>query len=284
MKMERSAFFGTVKQFTHFIAQRSSEDRITQVAGSLTFTTVLSLVPLLTVMLALFTVFPVFIDFEQALHDFLVERLMPAQINSQIFEHLNQFAAQAKHLTVVGLIGLGVTAMMTMITIESAFNSIWRVRHPRPLMIRILVYWLILMLGPLLLGVSLSISSWLLGQSMRLLPVHPVSPFVVTGLASATVLLSAFAFTLLYFYLPHHRVKWRDALMGGLFAALSFELAKRGFGLYIRQFPTYTAVYGAFAAVPIFLLWVYLCWLITLFGAVLVAALPVFRTGKADAE
>src|SRR5260364_337673 len=146
----------------------------------------------------------------------------------------------------------------TMMTIESAFNQIWRVRKPRPLAQRILAYWAALTLGPLLVGASLSISSWLLGQTLA---ARAVPPLVRWALAGATLPLSALAFTMLYLYLPHHRIRWRDAWIGGALAALAFELLKRGFGLYIRAFPTYAAIYGAFAAVPIFLLWVYLSWL-----------------------
>src|SRR5260363_59206 len=269
-------YCATAQRFVYLIMQRSGEDRVTQVAGSLTFTTVLSLVPLLTVTFALFTAFPIFGAFERALRDFLTDQLMPEQVNAQIFETLNAFSARAKSLTAVSLISLGITSMATMMTIESAFNQIWRVRKPRPLTQRILAYWAALTLGPLLVGASLSISSWLLGQTLA---ARAVPPLVRWALAGATLPLSALAFTMLYLYLPHHRIRWRDAWIGGALAALAFELLKRGFGLYIRAFPTYAAIYGAFAAVPIFLLWVYLSWLVTVGGAVFTAALAAFRTG-----
>src|SRR5260363_141794 len=219
--------------------------------------------------------FPIFGAFERALRDFLTDQLMPEQVNAQIFETLNAFSARAKSLTAVSLISLGITSMATMMTIESAFNQIWRVRKPRPLAQRILAYWAALTLGPLLVGASLSISSWLLGQTLA---ARAVPPLVRWALAGATLPLSALAFTMLYLYLPHHRIRWRDAWIGGALAALAFELLKRGFGLYIRAFPTYAAIYGAFAAVPIFLLWVYLSWLVTVGGAVFTAALAAFRT------
>lgn len=280
-----------LKRLARFVAQRSGEDRIPQVAGSLTFTTVLSLVPLATVAFALFTAFPIFASFQQSLQGFLAEHLMPAQINSQIFRYLNQFASKAKGLTTVGMIILVVTSVMTMMTVEAAFNSIWRVRKSRPFAQRVLVYWAVITLGPLLIGVSLSVSSYVFTHSMFANTVVNVAsstpgaasrsmPAVLEwALTGAVLPLSVLAFTLLYVYLPNCRVEWRDALVGGLCAAIAFELAKRGFGLYVRRIPTYTAVYGAFATIPIFLLWVYLSWLITLFGAMLTSALPAIRLG-----
>ena len=270
----------TLKRLAQFAAQRSSEDRIPQVAGSLTFTTMLSLVPLATVAFALFTAFPIFASFQMSLQIFLADHLMPAQLNSQIFNYLNQFASKAKGLTTIGMIFLFVTAVMTMMTVESAFNVIWRVRKARPIAQRILVYWAIITLGPILIGVSLSISSYLFTQSMAFTAAQHIPPVIEWALTGAALPLTALAFTMLYVYLPNCRVEWRDAVIGGVTAAIAFELAKRGFGYYVRRIPTYTAVYGAFAAVPLFLLWMYLCWFITLAGAMIASALPAIRIGQ----
>ena len=269
-----------VKRLARFAARRSREDRIAQVAGSLTFTTLLSLVPLATVAFALFTAFPIFASFQNSLQGFLADHLMPAQINSQIFRYLNQFASKAKGLTTMGMIVLFVTSVMTMMTVESAFNVIWRVRKARPFAQRVLVYWAILTLGPILIGVSLSISSYLFTRSAALATEQHVSMLFDWMLIGASLPLTALAFTMLYVYLPNCRVEWRDAVVGGVAAAVAFELAKRGFGLYVRRIPTYTAVYGAFAAAPMFLLWMYLSWFITLVGAMITSALPEIRTGR----
>ncbi|WP_208607881.1 YihY family inner membrane protein [Paraburkholderia ginsengiterrae] len=270
----------TLKRLAQFVAKRSGEDRIPQVAGSLTFTTMLSLVPLATVAFALFTAFPIFASFQMSLQIFLADHLMPAQLNSQIFNYLNQFASKAKGLTTIGMIFLFVTAVMTMMTVESAFNVIWRVRKARPISQRILVYWAIITLGPILIGVSLSISSYLFTQSMTFTAAQRITPLISWALAGAALPLTALAFTIFYVYLPNCRVEWRDAVIGGVTAAIAFELAKRGFGYYVRRIPTYTAVYGAFAAVPLFLLWMYLCWFITLAGAMIASALPAIRIGQ----
>jgi membrane protein len=270
----------TLKRLAQFAAERSSEDRIAQVAGSLTFTTLLAVVPLATVAFALFTAFPIFASFQMSLQGFLAEHLMPSQINDQIFRYLNEFAAKAKGLTTMGMIILFVTAVMTMMTVESAFNVIWRVRKGRPFAQRVLVYWAILTLSPLMIGFSLSISSYLFTQSMAYTGADHIPAVIEWALTGAAFPLTTLAFTMLYVYLPNCRVEWRDAVIGGVCAAVAFELAKRGFGYYIRRIPTYTAVYGAFAAMPMFLLWVYLSWVITLAGAMITSALPEVRIGQ----
>jgi membrane protein len=274
-----SSELDTLKRLASFAAKRSREDRIAQVAGSLTFTTMLAIVPLATVAFALFTAFPIFAQFQASLQTFLAQHLMPDQINSQIFKYLNQFASKAKGLTTAGMIVLFVTSVMTMMTVESAFNVIWRVAKPRPLAQRVLVYWAIVTLGPLLIGVSLSISSYVFARSSVLSGGY-VPSLLEWALTGAALPLTALAFTLLYVYLPNCAVQWRDAALGGLLAAVAFEFAKRGFGFYVRRMPTYTAVYGAFALVPMFLIWVYLCWFIALAGATLVSAMPAIRAGQ----
>src|SRR5258706_3632344 len=270
----------TLRRLAQFAAQRSSEDRIPQVAGSLTFTTLLALVPLATVAFALFTAFPLFASFQMSLQDFLADHLMPAQINNQIFNWLNEFASKAKGLTTVGMIVLFVSSVLTMMMVEPALKVIWRVRKPRPFAQRVLVYWAILTLSPILIGVSLSISSYVIALSMHFATGKHIPPVIEWALTGAVRPLTALAFTMLYVYLPNCRVEWRDAVVGGLCAAVAFELAKRGFGYYIRRIPTYTAVYGAFAALPMFLLWMYLSWFITLAGAMIASALPASRPGQ----
>ncbi|KMY85187.1 Ribonuclease BN [Candidatus Paraburkholderia calva] len=270
-----------IRRLAGFVGQRFGEDRVAQVAGSLTFTSVLSIVPLATVAFALFTAFPIFGSFQASLQDFLSMHLMPPQINDQIFKYLNQFASKAKSLTTVGIIILFVTAVMTMMTVESAFNVIWRVKKARPIAQRVLVYWAIISLGPMLFGVSLSISSYLFARSVAFTGSHnllpPMAEWFLTGVSLP---ITVFGFTITYVYMPNCKVEWGDAVVGALVAAVAFELCKRGFGFYIRRIPIYTAVYGAFAAAPVFLLWVYLCWIIALIGAMVTSALPAIRIGQ----
>ncbi|RCS59334.1 YihY family inner membrane protein [Parvibium lacunae] len=255
---------------------RAREERVTQVAGSLTFTSVLSLVPMLTIALALFTAFPLFRDARDAFQQQWLADVLPPQISAQVLGYINLFAAKAKGLTAVGLIFLIVTAISMMLTLDKVLNEIWHVKRRRPLGQRVLVYWAAITLGPVLLGASLSATSYL--RSAMGLDIPGLSRFLLEALP---IVVMGLAFAALYVVVPNRLVLWPHALIGGAFAAITFELMKTGFAWYISRFPTYTAVYGAFAALPIFFLWIYLSWLVTLFGAALTAALPSLRYEKA---
>jgi len=163
-----------------------------------------------------------------------------------------------------------------LLTVERAFNQIWRVQRTRTTVQRVFIYWALLTIGPVLLGASLSLTSWLVSLSLGVVKEIPGAG--VGLLRIVPVALIWLALTLLYIAMPNRRVLIRDAAVGGLLAALAFEATKRGFALYITQFPTYKLVYGAFASVPIFLLWVYISWLVVLSGALVVAVLPEWRT------
>lgn len=254
---------------------RAREERITQVAGSLTFTTVLSLVPMLTIALALFTAFPLFKDAREAFQQQWLGDVLPPQISDQVLNYINQFASKAKGLTAIGLIFLIFTAVSMMLTLDKVLNEIWHVKRPRPLAQRVLVYWAAMTLGPVLLGASLSATSYV--RSATALELFGLTKFLIEAMP---IVLMGLAFAALYVVVPNRVVRWSHALVGGALAALIFELMKTGFAWYITRFPTYTAVYGGFAALPIFFLWMYLSWLVTLFGAALTAALPSLRYEK----
>jgi membrane protein len=254
------------------LRQRFREDRLGLTASSLTFTTLIALVPLVTVMLALFTAFPMFASFQAALQKYFLQSLVPDSIAKPVLGALTQFASKANRLGAVGLIVLVVTAIMLMLTIDRTLNAIWRVRKPRPIAQRVLVYWAAVTLGPLLLGVSLSITSYALSASQGIVGALPGGVSVLLGAIEFALL--AAAMSGLFHYVPNTYVRWRDALAGGLFVAVGFELAKRGFAWYIASVPTYSVVYGAFASVPILLIWIYLGWVIVLLGAVIAAYAP----------
>lgn len=258
-----------------FAMQRLNEERLPQVAGSLTFTTVLALVPMLTIALAIFTTFPIFNTFRASLEAYFIQSVMPKSIANTILGNLNQFASKATRLSAVGAIGLIATTLIMMFTIDRAFNHIWRVKSARPFTQRLLIYWAIMTLGPLLIGVSITVTSDLLGATSSVVAKQPLIGSITNTLFS--VLLTTGAFTFLYIVVPNRIVDWRDAACGGLLAAVAFELAKRLFVVFIAKFPTYTVIYGALAALPLFLLWIYVSWLVTLMGAVLAAALPVVK-------
>lgn len=258
-----------------FAARRLDEEQLPQVAGSLTFTVVFAVVPILTVAFAIFTAFPLFSTFRSALDTYLIQSLMPQGVANTIMQYLNEFAAKSARLSAVGGIALIITSISMMSTIERVFNQIWRVKASRPFLQRLLLYWAIITLGPLVLGASFSVTAYLFSAANGVVGNLPWLGAVFYTLLS--VLLTTGAFTLLYVAVPNRVVDWRDAVWGGLLAGVALEIAKRAFALYITKFPTYTIVYGAIAAVPIFLIWVYLFWMITLCGALLTAALPVVK-------
>lgn len=263
------------RQVLHYAMQRAAEKKLTQVASSLTFTTVLAIVPMLAVILALFTAFPLFADFREALESFLVNSLMPPTVSDTVMRYLNQFAAQASGLTAVGTVFLLVVSVMLIMTIDTALNDIWQVEQQRPLPQRILVYWAIITLGPVLAGASLWVTSYLAQQAV--FNVGHITSGVRFWLSFIPMFITGLAFTALFVCVPNRHVFWRDALAGGFGTAIVLEAMKSGFAFYITKFPSYTIIYGAFATLPIFLLWIYLSWLAILFGATVAATLPSLR-------
>ncbi len=247
-----------LRALSRYALRRAGEDSLPQVAGSLTFTTVLSVVPILTVAFALFTAFPMFKSFRADIEGYMFSNLVPGNISRPILTYLNQFSTNAKGLTAAGLIGLVVTSVMTMLTVENALNAIWRVRQRRPLAQRVLVFWALVTFGPVLIGASLSVSSYMVSISAGYVHKLPFGLGVIVGVVP--ILLSAIAFAMLYVFVPNTYVARRDAFLAGLIAAVAFEVAKRIFGSYVAHIPTYTAVYGAFATLPIFLTWIYVSW------------------------
>ncbi|MDT8997799.1 YihY family inner membrane protein [Paucibacter sp. APW11] len=252
--------------------ERFKQDRLGLTAGSLTFTTLISLVPLLTVMLALFTAFPMFASFQDALQKYFLKSLVPDTIAKPVLLSLSQFAAKASRLGSVGLVFLGVSALALMLTIDRTLNAIWRVRRSRPIAQRVLVYWAALTLGPLLLGASLTLTSYLISAGEGLVTKLPQGLSVLLNSMDMLVLGAAIAG--LFHYVPNTHVRWRHALLGGAFVAIAFSIAKAGLAWYVKKVPTYSTLYGAFATVPIFLIWIYVGWAIVLLGAILAANAP----------
>lgn len=265
------------KSTARTLRERFSEDRLGLTASSLTFTTIMALVPLVTVALAVFTAFPMFAQLQGGLQQWLVTSLIPDNISRQVLGYLTQFAGKASRLGVVGLALLLATALALILTIDHTLNSIWRVRKRRHFGQRVLVYWSALTLGPVVLGVSLSVTSYAISASRGIVGVMP---------DSLEILLEALQFGLLsgglaamYHYVPNAHVKWRHAWAGGLFVAAGIELAKKLLAAYLGMVPTYSVMYGAFATVPILLIWIYVVWVIVLLGAVIAAYLPSLLSG-----
>ena len=268
---------------TRLTISRAREERLPQVAGSLTFTTVLSIVPLLTVCFALFTRFPMFRRFEQAIEEYLLKSLLPADISRTVLKYLGQFVENASGLTLASSLFVLVTAIALLLTIENALNQIWEVRKGRPFLRRVGLYLLMLAMGPPVLGASLWAGSYVLSESMGL--IGPVRSSFKFALDLGPMLLGMVGLSALFYFMPNTTVRRRDAIVGGVIAGATIELGKRGFTAYMLKVPTYKAVYGAFAAFPAFLLWVYFSWLVTLAAALVTANLarPRPRRGRRPA-
>ena len=254
--------------------RRFVDDRCMQIASSLTFTSLLALVPVITVALTVVSAFPVFESLIHHLQRFLMNNIVPQSLAS-ITTYAAQFSENATQLTAVGVAFIALMALMLMITIDSAFNAIWRAARPRNFLQRILVYWMVLTVGPLFVGASLTLTSYLIRLSLGLIDNPPGVGFLMLRFVS--LLLTSVALALLYWTVPNRAVLKRDALAGGLSAGICLEAMKQGFSFYVAHFATYELVYGAFAAIPVFLLWIYLSWLIVVGGAVLTALLPEWR-------
>jgi membrane protein len=256
---------------TRLTIQRARQERLAQVAGSLTFTTLLSLVPVLAVSFALFVRFPVFRQLEVAIEQMLLKSLLPPEISRTVLKYLDQFAANAGSLTMAGSLFVLLAAVALLLTVENALNQIWQVKKPRPLLRRVGLYLLMLVVGPPVVGASLWATSYVAGVSLGLIGTPP--RWLKLALDFSPAVLGAAALSAVFYFVPNTKVQRRHAVTGGVLAALALELGKRGFAAYLLKVPTYKAVYGAFATLPVFLLWLYFSWLVTLTAALVTANL-----------
>ena len=278
--LARSLFrsLGALPGFVRFVLRRWSEDRCPQIAGSLTYTTLLALVPIFMIAVAMLSSAPFFEHVMVQIKIFLLLNLLPEIAGTIITVYMEQFARNAARLTTVGIAALFVMAIALMFTIDRSLNAIWRVAHSRPYWVSALGYGMLLVVAPLLIGLSMSLTTYLVTLSLRVASVPPEAGSVLIRAIPASI--SAMAFFLLYRIVPHRPVPWRHALVGGVVAAVLFEVAKELFAAYVRYAPAYHLVYGTFALVPIFLIWVYVSWLVVLFGAELTASLEFWREGR----
>ena len=256
---------------------RNRDHHLPQIAASLAFTTTLALVPVITVGSLLLGYLPMMVRLRHATQDFILQTYMPGGMNKQVLLYLDQFTSKAKGLTFIGSLGLLITTILAIAVVEQAFNQIWRVKARRPMLRRVAIYSAATFLGPILLGVGIYFSSLLLSAA------EGWTENLSTGLQLLATVLPIFlalaVYTVVYRVLPYTPVSWRDALIGGFCAAMVFELTKFGFGFFITKTPFYKTVYGAFAILPLALIWIYVTWWVTLAGAVLVANLPIIRAG-----
>lgn len=279
--MRRPAIPAAVRQplqelldFSRFLARRFNDDQCFEAAGALSFTTVFAMVPLLTVALSMFATFQEFSRFSEAITSFVFRHFVPTS-GEEIEAYIREFVDKASHLTAVGTIALIISGLLLMTSIEHSFNRIWRLVSPRRALPQFIVFWTAMTLGPLLVGAGLALSSAMLA-SPYLARVSEQLGLEAMVLAAMPFLVTFAAATLAYLIVPNCPVRLRHALIGGLFTASAFNLAKYGFALFVGQFASYQQIYGAVAFIPVFLLWIYISWVVVLLGASLTAALGAY--------
>jgi membrane protein len=259
--------------FLRYLSLRFETDQCMRAAAALAYTSLLALVPLFTVLFVSLSAFPAFQDWREAIESFIFRNFVPA-LGEQVRGYLVEFSAKARGLQAVGVTVLLLTVLAMLSTVESTFNVIWGVRRKRPFLVRFLVYWSVLTLGPVLIGTGMVVTSYVI--SLPLLAGHMLD-FGTQLLALLPLAATTVAFVLFFKLIPYRPVPLRHALIGGVIASVLFEIAKHAFALFVTRFPSQEAIYGAFAIAPIFLTWIYLSWVIVLLGAEITQCLTTFR-------
>ena len=269
------------KEFFRFIASRIQTDNILRVASSLSYTSLIAIVPLFAISLAIFSAFPVFSDIRNQLQETLIQNLVPA-IGQEITQYFNEFISATAKLTTIGVIGLVITSILMLSTIENSLNFIFKVYKPRNVKTKITLYWTVITLGPLLLGAAFSLRSYLF-TLQRFMPEEIVtSPLFLSDMLPS--LITLLTLIMVYVLVPNKKVKIANAGIGAFIAVILFWFLRKGFGLIILQSATYKTIYGALATLPIFLIWMYLAWAVVIFGAVVTAALEEFQALESSEE
>lgn len=275
-----SGFLATTRQITVQVVKRFNSDHCFSTAASLSYTTLLALVPLATVVFSALALLPVSEGWVDAIEKFLFDNFVPAT-GETVRQYFHEFSTQAGKLTALGLVFLLFSSLSLLATIEDAFNAIWKVPKGRNWFQRVLRYWALLTMGPILIALSLSMSSALL--SMSFLSDQPlVATFTSTLLRYLPILLEFLAFILFYQSIPNVEIRFAESLTGALVATVLFELTKFGFGYWILHFNSYERIYGALATIPVFFVWIYLCWLVLLVGALICACMRSRRNSFAE--
>jgi membrane protein len=268
-----SSTFEITKNYFRYLFKRFKEDRIIVYSGYLSFVTLLSIVPLLAVIFSVFSIFPVFQDWRGEVESFVFKNFVPT-LGEAIQEYLVRFVENATKMTSLGLVVLFLVALLLISSIDHTLNHIWRVRKNRRKLVSFSIYWVVLTLGPVLIGTSLLTTSYLLSltgfEENTLLAVRKLFLAFLPYLASFS------SFLLIYLLVPHTRVHFWSALSGAMIASILFELSKSAFALYFTHFPVYKEIYGALAIIPLLFVWVFISWVVILVGAQVAASLDGF--------
>ena len=265
--------------FRIFIA-RCKQDNITISAGHLAYVTLLSLVPFIMVTFTIMSAFPAFAEVRSKLEHFVFNNFVPTA-SDVVHQYMTDFVGNASQMSAIGILSLLVVALMLISNVDKTLNRIWRTESNRPIVYTFAIYWMVITLGPLLIGSSVIVSSYLTGLAAFTEEYTPGLGTLLLSLVPSGAAMIAFA--ILYLVVPNRRVYVRHAISGAIVATIAFEMTKSGFALYVTNFPSYELIYGALAVVPILFLWVYLSWIIVLFGAEFTCSLgEAFENRKAE--
>mgnify|MGYP000309545222 FL=1 len=269
-KIKHSLSWRQNVSFLQFLIKRVKKEQLPVVAGYLSYISLMSLVPLMVVALSVATAFPIFADIHQSVEQFVYDNFVPTA-SDVVQQYLSSFVENASRMSAVAISVLFIVALLLISSIDKTFNNIWQVTKKRRVITSFSIYWMILTLGPILVGASIAITSYI----VSLVTMGVEDSFGITNMffRLLPLLSSLAAFILLYMLVPNKNVPFKYAFSGALVAAILFELAKKVFAGYLTAFPSYQAIYGALAIVPILFLWVYLSWMIVLGGAVITVSL-----------
>jgi membrane protein len=277
-------FLVSIATFTLYALHRFNHDGCFAASGALSYTTLVSLVPLGVIGLGVLSAFPNLAGSRETLLQLLFSNFVPG-ISEQAAWWFQYFAGSAAQATAIGIVGTAAIGVLLLVTVEDQLNALWRVTVPRPWVQRVLAYWTLITMGPLLVGTSLTLSTYLNHAARR----AGLDPDAIVQFASGwphflarlvPFLLEWLACALLYIIIPNCAVRWRDAMLGATVASVSIEILKIGFVVYISSLSSYQIVYGAIATIPIFLLWMYVSWMAVLLGAVVAANLPTWKVDE----
>lgn len=268
-------------QFAKYFVQRYSENRLSMAAGYLTYSTMLAIVPLILVVFSVFTAFPMFEDATHQLEAFIYDNFAP-NLGDVVKEYVTRFVANSKKMGIVSIIGLVVVAIMLIKSIDQALNSAWRDSKKRKTVTSFALYAALLVVAPLLAGLSIAISSYIF--SLRIFSESGVLSFGMTLLDFAPFVLTWLMFSLIYWAVPNVKVQWKHAACGALLSAIFFTLGKKAFIWYITTFPSNQAIYGALAALPIMIMWIHLSWQAVLSGGQFASVLSDCASGRLNEE
>lgn len=268
------AFLQKHKQFLPYLLKRVNQEQLPVVAGYLSYVCLMSLVPLLVVMLSVMTAFPLFAELQKTIEEFVYQNFVPAA-GDVVQQYLSGFVSNASKMSAIAIIFLFIVAILLISAIDKTLNRIWRVTEKRRTITSLAMYWMVLTLGPVFVGASIALTSYIV--SLVSLGDYDLLGITNILVRSMPLFASILAFVILYMAVPNKAVPFKFAVSGAMFSAILFEVAKKVFALYLTAFPSYQAIYGALATIPILFLWIYLSWLIVLGGAMITVSLQEYN-------